>query len=305
MRTTFSSNLAAPKTAAQRVRIEFHDDQAETVFIAGTFNDWHPAISPMIALGGGRWVKELCLPPGRYEYLLVVDGLWTFDPKARDYAPNVFGTMNSVLDVPSAGESPQRPELSDTSCGAAHWEAGSRRVSPCGVQPPNPWECQHPISEVGKKTINQKKDRKMKTTFNVEKRLVKFASITLLALAWLPVQTQAADCLKGGQILMQWHQLAPKVQTEWDRANKVIPMSCAKCKSVAVTRVTLEKGHVKTSIVSEKHLCPGCQTSIVVTGFGKGKKLVPVHVCKNCGDDSLYCCATTTGSKPTRGMEKN
>jgi hypothetical protein len=51
----------------------------------------------MIALGDGRWVKELALPPGRYEYRLVVDGEWVDDPAATELIPNPFGTPNAVL----------------------------------------------------------------------------------------------------------------------------------------------------------------------------------------------------------------
>lgn len=84
---------------AQKVRIEFRDEKAQAVSIAGTFNDWHPTATPMIALGDGRWAKELALPPGRYEYRLVVDGEWISDPAAPEQAPNPHGSCNSVLEV--------------------------------------------------------------------------------------------------------------------------------------------------------------------------------------------------------------
>ncbi|MBI4324410.1 MAG: hypothetical protein HY674_04030 [Chloroflexi bacterium] len=151
--------------------------------------------------------------------------------------------------------------------------------------------------------------KRLAQTIGVTMALALLTSFTPQVRAGETVSTKGATKLlqlnPGGQILMQWHPLGPKAQTNADQAKKVISMSCAKCTSVPVTHVNIQKGHVKTSIVSEKHLCPGCQTAIVVTGFGKGKKLVPVHTCKDCGDDSLYCCATTAGAKPTRGMEKN
>lgn len=82
------------------MRLDFHHETADEVLIAGSFNGWKPYVSPMIALGRGKWAKELLLPPGRYEYLLVVDGQWMFDPNAQDYFPNPFGGVNSVLIVP-------------------------------------------------------------------------------------------------------------------------------------------------------------------------------------------------------------
>ena len=50
-------------------------------------------------LAGTAWVKELALPPGVYEYRLVVDGKWLPDPQAGETAPNPFGGLNSVLKV--------------------------------------------------------------------------------------------------------------------------------------------------------------------------------------------------------------
>ncbi|WCJ60327.1 isoamylase early set domain-containing protein [Fontisphaera persica] len=88
-------------------RIEFHDDQAQAIFIGGTFNDWNPTATPMLALGEGRWVKALSLPPGRYEYCLVVDGEWRSDPAAAEQTPNVYGGFNSVLEVPAQHEQGQ------------------------------------------------------------------------------------------------------------------------------------------------------------------------------------------------------
>ncbi len=54
----------------------------------------------MVAVGEGRWVKDLTLPPGSYEYCLVVDGgKWLPDPQAREMTSNPFGGRNSVLKV--------------------------------------------------------------------------------------------------------------------------------------------------------------------------------------------------------------
>jgi 1,4-alpha-glucan branching enzyme len=88
------------------LRIEFTDEVAESVAVAGTFNDWRPEVTPMIALGEGRWVKDLALPPGTYEYRLVVDGYkWVPDPGARETVPGPFGGVNSVLRVPATTSS--------------------------------------------------------------------------------------------------------------------------------------------------------------------------------------------------------
>jgi 1,4-alpha-glucan branching enzyme len=87
---------------ASRVHLELFHPAAKSVCVAGTFNNWHPAATELVNLGSGRWAKELTLPPGAYEYRLVVDGEWMADPKAKETAPNPFGGVNSVLKVQPA-----------------------------------------------------------------------------------------------------------------------------------------------------------------------------------------------------------
>ena len=89
-----------PPCGARRVCLEFHHALAHKVEIAGSFNDWRPGATWMISLGQGRWVKELVLPPGRYEYSFVVDGRWMPDPRAWESAPGQRGRYHSVLTVP-------------------------------------------------------------------------------------------------------------------------------------------------------------------------------------------------------------
>lgn len=81
------------------VRLEFTRPAATAVFVAGTFNEWHPTVTPMIPITEGRWIKQLRLPPGRYEYCLVVDGEWMPDPLAAESVANPFGGFNSVVHV--------------------------------------------------------------------------------------------------------------------------------------------------------------------------------------------------------------
>ena len=86
------------------VRFEFTHPTATTVCVAGTFNAWHAEAKPMRCMGDGRWLKETVLPPGTYEYCLVVDGEWMPDPQARETVPNPFGGRNSLLKVSNSSE---------------------------------------------------------------------------------------------------------------------------------------------------------------------------------------------------------
>lgn len=83
------------------VRIEFVRPGASRVFLAGSFNDWRPTATPMVLIADGRWIKQLRLPPGRYEYRFIVDGEWITDPEAPEQTPNPYGGCNSVLWVRS------------------------------------------------------------------------------------------------------------------------------------------------------------------------------------------------------------
>lgn len=83
------------------VCLEFVHRRARRVCVAGSFNDWRPAATPMIPMGGGWWVKGLVLPPGRHEYRLVVDDQWMPDPNAAETTHAPDGRMNSVLVVPA------------------------------------------------------------------------------------------------------------------------------------------------------------------------------------------------------------
>ncbi len=92
------------------VRFEFTHPTATTVCVAGTFNEWQPEAKALNSSGAGDWWEDTVLPPGTYEYCLVVDGQWMPDPLAHETVPNAFGGMNSVLKV--AG-SPAAAHLAD------------------------------------------------------------------------------------------------------------------------------------------------------------------------------------------------
>ena len=81
------------------VRFEFAHPTARTVSVAGTFNEWHPTTKSMLRSKNGHWLKEAFLPPGNYEYCLVVDGQWMPDPLVKETVANPFGGRNSILKV--------------------------------------------------------------------------------------------------------------------------------------------------------------------------------------------------------------
>jgi 1,4-alpha-glucan branching enzyme len=90
----------AAKPVDRKVRVQFKvtASQAKAVSVAGTFNGWDPAKTPLKRNGDG-WNTSFALPRGRYEYRFVVDGEWLADPSARESVANPFGGYNSVLSV--------------------------------------------------------------------------------------------------------------------------------------------------------------------------------------------------------------
>ncbi len=80
---------------------ELHAPGADQVELLGTFNHWRPGD---IVLNGpdasGHWTAEVALPPGRHEYIFLVDGeRWLADPKAATHRPDGFGRVNTVIKV--------------------------------------------------------------------------------------------------------------------------------------------------------------------------------------------------------------
>jgi chromosome partitioning protein len=74
--------------------------RADSVQIAGDFNNWQPEETPMQKVGdGGAWQTKLSLPAGKYHYRLVVDGKWQQDPYNELTELNPFGEFNSIIEV--------------------------------------------------------------------------------------------------------------------------------------------------------------------------------------------------------------
>jgi len=92
--------LSADETPCREVDFVLEWIGAEHVYVCGGFNDWQPTCLRMIGNPeAGLWEKRLLLPPGRHEYKFVVDGKWLHDPDAGENVPNVYGSLNSVVEV--------------------------------------------------------------------------------------------------------------------------------------------------------------------------------------------------------------
>jgi 1,4-alpha-glucan branching enzyme len=88
-----------PALEEQEVGFSLCAPEALGVGVAGTFNQWQPAASPMQRSEAGIWETRLRLKAGSYEYRFVVDGHWQADTREPHTAPNPYGGLNSVKNV--------------------------------------------------------------------------------------------------------------------------------------------------------------------------------------------------------------
>lgn len=97
------AEVAAPaiRNPPSAIRFVFVAPDARTVTVAGDFNGWEPARTPLAReASGGLWTVELSLAPGRYTYSFVVDGrTFVADPAAPRSVGDDFGTPTSVVTV--------------------------------------------------------------------------------------------------------------------------------------------------------------------------------------------------------------
>jgi hypothetical protein len=91
---------AIAETTPATVKLVLHAPEAEQVTVAGTWNGWDVASTPMQAVGDGNFVAMVTLPPGRHEYMFVLDGQeWRTDPTAMRYRDDGFGRRNALLEI--------------------------------------------------------------------------------------------------------------------------------------------------------------------------------------------------------------
>ena len=91
--------MASTSTSkSKRVELEIEADPSSEVNVAGSFNNWDPAAN-RLKNEEGVYRIILLLGKGRYEYKFVINNVWCVDPKCKEWVPNRYGTLNSVLVV--------------------------------------------------------------------------------------------------------------------------------------------------------------------------------------------------------------
>ena len=95
-----SRSVPTPPATTVTVRFVLFAPEAQQVALAGTFNQWDTAATPLLRTGTpGVWAATLTLPAGQHQYAFVVDGArWVADP-AAPAVDDGFGRRNSVLSL--------------------------------------------------------------------------------------------------------------------------------------------------------------------------------------------------------------
>jgi len=82
------------------VKFALHSPEAQYVYLVGDFNNWALNDNSLLDRSeSGGWQKNLTLKPGRYKYKFVVDGRWIHDPDNPHNEDNIFGSLDSVLNL--------------------------------------------------------------------------------------------------------------------------------------------------------------------------------------------------------------
>jgi len=82
-----------------RIKFVWPGDEAGAIFLVGDFNQWNESSHKMRRTDARGFELEMEIPPGKYRFKYLVDGVWWNDPEAEEYAPNPWGSEDSVIRI--------------------------------------------------------------------------------------------------------------------------------------------------------------------------------------------------------------
>lgn len=94
-----SETAGTPAENSVRYVFTVSAEDAHSVCLAGDFNQWRVCEAPLERVEGDTWSIAVELPPGRHEYMFVIDGKWVTDPNAIGHVKDDFGNTNAVVVV--------------------------------------------------------------------------------------------------------------------------------------------------------------------------------------------------------------
>jgi hypothetical protein len=110
-------------------------------------------------------------------------------------------------------------------------------------------------------------------------------ALAVAVLIWTPASSSAQG--KGAQLLIQ--RAAPASTAP---AVAVAPaVSCPECATQFTTRTDATvRGAIKPTVITAKHLCGSCDTSVKTTQTGKHAVDVTLHTCATDATTAVSCC---------------
>ena len=92
--------MAGPVPVSSGIRFQLLYPEADTISIAGNFNNWDPSIHFLSEDQAGHWSIMLPLSKGRYQYQFVINQKIRIpDPGAEMMIDDGFGQKNSLFIV--------------------------------------------------------------------------------------------------------------------------------------------------------------------------------------------------------------
>jgi hypothetical protein len=98
-RQTCSNSPYCAGRTAHHVSFFCKAPDAGQVSLAGDFNDWDATATPMTRMPDGSWTASLEVSHGHHQYVFLVDGKPTLDPKAMGRVRNEHNEFVSLIAV--------------------------------------------------------------------------------------------------------------------------------------------------------------------------------------------------------------
>ena len=92
-----TSILYPLKISDNEIIFEHQDNNATSVYLVGSMNDWDTTATPMNKDDDGIWRVSLNLNYGDYVYKFMADGNWAIDEYNSSYEDDGYGGSNSVI----------------------------------------------------------------------------------------------------------------------------------------------------------------------------------------------------------------
>lgn len=93
-----SKNGYQPQPVTGGILFQYWAPQAREVSLAGDFNQW-VAVPLLRRNGEGLWQRVISLRTGQFRYKFLVDGEWKLDPAARQQRQNLYGNLDSYIEI--------------------------------------------------------------------------------------------------------------------------------------------------------------------------------------------------------------